>query len=415
MKSEYVHEEVVGEHWYPFSGYNEGEPPTTTRTWDRSFSNDLIISEPHHASLLGKVMEDLGGPFHVVKRSYQEYNSLGKASLLDFSKEAGAPTGSGWRGHYRYPQVAYTPGWNNSTFPDPAISSASQLDRYGTEAVSIVAPTKAEFDFSTAVGEAMSDGLPSLTGLRDLKSRASTAQRAGSAYLNKEFGWVPLVNDIQGMCRAIANAESIWEKYAADSGRLLKRKFSWPDENSSDETTSFDQIAAPLLEDGFYAGSGFTGTLKVTRTRHVKRWFEGTFMYHIPDRGDDIGRFKSAARKILGIDLTPEVLWNLAPWSWAADWQGNVGDCLANSANLGTDKLVMPWAYVMETTTESHEFQLTNMRYTSYPGPATLRQTFTTVVKLRQKATPYGFGFDLTQLTPRQIAILVALGLSKGR
>jgi len=336
---------------------------------------------------------------------------------LDFSKEWGAPDGSGWRGHYRYPQVAYTPQFNNATFPDPVLlgSSSTELDQYGTEAVSIVAPTKPEYDLSTAIGELFSDGIPSATGLNDLSSRASNARRAGSAYLNYEFGWKPLVNDIQNLAHTINKAEELWEKYAKNSGRLLTRKFSWPTETSKDVNVYHDRIAAPLLEDGYYDGPGFTGTLTITRERTTKRWFEGSFMYFIPERDNEVLEFRAKARKLLNVDLTPEVLWNLAPWSWALDWQGNIGNVLANNAAFGSDKLVMPRAYVMETTTESHEFQLTGMRYTSYPGEQTLRQTFTTVVKKRQKATPYGFGFDLTELTPRQIAIMVALGLSKGR
>jgi len=176
MKSRPSNEVIVGSHWYPFSGYNEGEPPTTTREWTRSFSDDLVLSSNHHVSLLGEGNLDIGGPFEVHRRYYTEYSTLGKQSVLDFSKEWGAPDGSGWRGHYRYPQVAYTPQFNNATFPDPVLlgSSSTELDQYGTEAVSIVAPTKPEYDLSTAIGELFSDGIPSATGLNDLSSRHRT-------------------------------------------------------------------------------------------------------------------------------------------------------------------------------------------------------------------------------------------------
>jgi hypothetical protein len=44
--------------------------------------------------------------------------------------------------------------------------------------------------------------------------------------------------------------------------------------------------------------------------------------------------------------------------------------------------------------------------------PLTL--TVKTVGKARRRATPFGFGFDMTALTGRQSAILGALGISRG-
>jgi len=41
--------------------------------------------------------------------------------------------------------------------------------------------------------------------------------------------------------------------------------------------------------------------------------------------------------------------------------------------------------------------------------------TFTTEVKLRRRATPFGFGLNLSSLTNQQKAILAALGLSRIR
>jgi len=41
------------------------------------------------------------------------------------------------------------------------------------------------------------------------------------------------------------------------------------------------------------------------------------------------------------------------------------------------------------------------------------RVTRSQVTRQRVPATPYGFGFDMTALTGRQTAILVALGLAR--
>ncbi len=413
LKSQVIRKERDSQHWFPYQGDFRVDPPTHTNKLVQAYSNDLVISQSNHASLLGKVRENLGGNFQVIKRHYVESSTLPNGAV-DFNEYPGDPRGGPYdQGHWTTPVFAYASSFGNSMFPSITGSSAEAMDRYGTEAIALVAPTKPEFDSATAIGEFMGEGIPSFTGLKDLEARSSTAKRAGSAYLNEEFGWAPLVNDVMNLTQTISNASQLWDEYKKNSGRLLHRNHSWPTTTDEDVIDFGLDWPVPRFDLNFYAGDG-RGHLRCKRTKTVKRWFEGVFQYFVPE-GNGISEGRSYAKKLFGADLTPETLWNLAPWSWAADWVGNVGNVLAASSALGTDRLVMPWAFVMETTTESHAFTLSDCSFESYPGSHTLRQTFTTTVKQRQKATPYGFGFDLETLTPRQIAILVALGLSKGR
>jgi hypothetical protein len=113
------------------------------------------------------------------------------------------------------------------------------------------------------------------------------------------------------------------------------------------------------------------------------------------------------------VQLTPEVLWNLSPWSWAADWFANTGDVLHNISAFRDDGLVMPYAYIMRKRTHIVEQDLdgyTLRRLGPQPG---VSQRFTTTVKSRHKATPWGFGLNPLSFTVRQWAITTALGLSK--
>jgi hypothetical protein len=414
VRQRWHHQEDVRKEWYPYFGDYRFRDPDGMTPIVRNWSDDLLISQGNPVERLGKIKAEIGGNFHVIRRIYSEHSSLG--DKRDFGRVANAnPDEAPGFGHWRSPQYAYSSSFNNNIFPTVVGSTADAMDRYGTEAIAAVIPTKSKFDLSTALGEFVSDGgLPTLTGLNELKSRASTARRAGSAYLNEEFGWAPLVSDVRKLCHTISHASGIWNKYVEGSGRLMHRKYSWPLKDDWDLQDLGRTVPAPNFDLTAFKGAAGQGQLYVRRHHSQRRWFEGTFMYHVPDKGDKIGRGASMARKLLGIDLTPEVLWNLAPWSWAADWQGNIGDVLTANAAMQRDNLVMPWAYVMETTTESHEFELSGVQYQTYPGEQSFRQVFTTIVKLRQKASPYGFGFDLTKLTPRQIAVLVALGLSKG-
>jgi len=117
--------------------------------------------------------------------------------------------------------------------------------------------------------------------------------------------------------------------------------------------------------------------------------------------------------KLWGLRISPELLWELTPWSWAADWVGNVGEVIHNLSAFSNDKLVLRWGYIMFKYTCRDTYLLEGVRLKGMPsGPVS--QTFVTQVKKRNRATPYGFGLDPAAFTTRQWAILGALGISRG-
>lgn len=124
---------------------------------------------------------------------------------------------------------------------------------------------------------------------------------------------------------------------------------------------------------------------------------------------------RAEANKLLGTRLTPEVLWNLAPWSWAADWITNTGDVLHNISMFAQDGLVLRYGYVMEETIIERTWTLHGVGFKSSPGPYNFSSTLREIHKVRRKATPFGFGVSEEAFTPRQYSILAALGMSRGR
>jgi hypothetical protein len=106
--------------------------------------------------------------------------------------------------------------------------------------------------------------------------------------------------------------------------------------------------------------------------------------------------------------MTPEVLWNLAPWSWAVDWFTNTGDVVRNISEIGSNGLVLRDAYLM------HHAGLVTVDHATHPDiVGHLETTRTVEIKLRRESTPYGFGFPFEGLSLQQKAIITALGLSK--
>jgi hypothetical protein len=277
--------------------------------------------------------------------------------------------------------------------------SQAQLYADATTAIARIEPTQPAFDLAVTIGELRAEGLPNLPGTATRES-AKAAKAAGSEYLNVEFGWLPLVRGVRDFAKTVAKSDKILSSYQEQSNQVLKRSYEWPTE-SSVQAYSCSHVMNPGV--GFFTGGGHYE--RVFR----RKWLEAEFIYYLPTGGSRTAknqRFVSYARKLLGVDLSPEVLWNLSPWSWAADWFGNAGDIMHNISAFGTDGLVMRNGYIMchsgKETVDSG----------SFAGQYQVRNLMSER-KTRHVAHPYGFGVSDGDLSSRQIAIMAALGLSR--
>jgi hypothetical protein len=288
----------------------------------------------------------------------------------------------------------------------------------GTKAISKCLPTNPVVDGATFLGE-LKSGLPKLVGRELFKSKFKDYRKVGSEYLNIEFGWKPLVSDLQDAAKAVTGSEKILDQLHRDSGRNIRRRFVFPEERTS-TTTTVSARSAPQNGQAVYSqlwrSSGGVPLSIVTEVT-TKTWFSGCFTYHL-DMGTTlksrIARQAAEARKLYGLELTPAVVWNLAPWSWLADWEGSIGDVLHNVSRFSQDGLVMRYGYIMQQKDAKVTYTLPyNGRFKSGPMvPLTL--TVTSQSKVRRRATPFGFGVDMTALNGRQLSILGALGISRG-
>jgi hypothetical protein len=273
------------------------------------------------------------------------------------------------------------------------------------------------FSLATALGELYNDGLPSLVGstIYRTKSFAKKGKALGGEYLNVEFGWKPLVSDLKSLCKVIVQAREKLAVYEKNRGRYLGRHFEFPPEITTVETTLTSSPPYPPLHSGFYSGSSSRPRYRTRETRR-DTWFTGGYEYYLPpvsDSREALIRYSSLAEKLLGLQLTPEVLWNLAPWSWLSDWFSNFGNVLSATSNLSKDNCVLRHGYIMSTVRTRDVYVHPGVILKQQGSTGVISQTFETTSKARRRATPYGFGVTWTGFSPRQIAILAALGISR--
>lgn len=371
--------------------YRPSSPTTLSAITRRKLrSNDLITSENHPGWRKATWKEDRGGPFEVVKREYLSPIFL----PYDWGDWYG-PTQGGFK---------TVEGDNlNNQFPDAKSIGDQELRGLGAAAINIVAPTMPRTQLLTFLGE-LREGLPNLTGTA-ISHDGLGATSVASEYLNYQFGVLPTVSDVTSLADVWGNSQTLWDNYAANSGKLRRRRLVFPPTIESWTTQSVEPVVPhPLV------GVHWCDTLTLDVVRR-QTWFSGSFIYYVPT--NPFQREASRLHYLFGVGYqdVPATAWELVPYSWLVDWVSNTGTVLENLSAFATDGLVMPYGYICETTVHSKYKRM--VRTTG--DRAEFNFGFRTTRKKRIKASPYGFDVDWPNLSTRQLGILAALGITRAR
>lgn len=301
----------------------------------------------------------------------------------------------------------------------PWTTSNTEAMSYGARAIKATQPLRPNASAAQFVGE-LFEGLPSMAGLALLKERANVFRGAGSEYLNVQFGWIPFLSDLRKFATALRRATAILSQLERDSGKVVRRRFAFPSQVST--SAPFD---IPITGYGVYAGNRgpYWGYLRnPTPSQSIARtetdvWFSGAYSYAIPTDNSLLSRMQSLSAKsnvLFGSRVTPEVVWELAPWSWLVDWKLGVGNLISNASSFSDDGLVIRYGYLMRHVRSTVQYQSSpQVTNTGSKIPASF-VTVSTERKERLRATPYGFGVSPGSFTDSQWSILGALGLSRG-
>lgn len=313
----------------------------------------------------------------------------------------------------------YQAPFGKPVYPDFIDSSENDLKGYGSTAISRCEPTNQVANASTAIGELMKDKVPNLPVIGSLRSRASAFFKLGDEFLNTAFGWLPLVNDVRQLATGVLELDKILTQYERDSGKVVRRSYYFPVE---EKIVSMDTVpGVALVGNGNFGYGGFyDGQLgeitRVEKTR-VERWFSGAFTYYLPydyESRKKVAKRTGEAQDILGATLDPEVLWNLAPWSWAVDWFTNAGDIFHNVAAFADNGLILRYGYMMEHTVHTITYYHRGPSgLTSGPDGWVPHISFVAETKKRIPAGPYGFDLTWDGLSAFQLGVLGALGITQ--
>lgn len=303
----------------------------------------------------------------------------------------------------------------------------SQLSADGATAISLCNPINPASNLGTGLSETMLEGIPSLPGIKLWQDKTRFLKGIGSEYLNYQFGWAPLKDEVESVRDAARQHRDLLQQYHRGEGSDTHRRFEFPSQVSEKRLpeTAITTAGSMLVTT--------PGTRQISLVKETKKWFEGCFTYGLPSSTDSWRKalgFGSNADQLFGISLSPDILWELTPWSWAVDWFSNAGDVINNVTNFGLAGLVMRYGYMMEESIERVVAEgvgpkLRNSYYgTDYRGihfqgskddvPTGSYSVGTEcVTKRRFPANPFGFGIGWQDLSPTQLAITAALGITR--
>lgn len=252
------------------------------------------------------------------------------------------------------------------------------------------------------------------------------ARASGEEYLNFVFGWKPFVQDLQAFYTLCKGIDASIQKLVDENRKNIRRRTSF-----GTSTVVVPSVAGaghgswnqPMVSCGGYSvppsGTGVTSVSRVTKTT-TRTWFVAGYRYHIPNTTSWLWKGRAVAA-LFGAFPTPELLWNVTPWTWLIDWFEDVGSLAGYFSPTAVDALVTRYAFTMRTTriveecvanTRLDPAATSNRQWSGCAG--VLRTLRTRVTKQRGTGwAPFGTSQNLPSLNAKQVAILAALGLSR--
>lgn len=318
-----------------------------------------------------------------------------------------------WRGPL-IPEMPSTPYLQG--YPSRERAGDSYTVATGQRAINATAPTGPQANVATAIGEMTRDGLPSMLGMAAYRSKGNLARAAGSEYLNVQFGWLPLIADLRKVVKSLKKAHKTVAQLQRDNGRVVRRRIAFEADVTSSESV-YNGYQNPYQDSSLehFIASGQAQVHVMNRTER-SAWFSGAYSYSIPTDNslmERLSRYDTMANVILGSRLTPETLWELAPWSWLVDWQFGIGTALSAATRMSEDSLVIRYGYLMVKTTRDTMYSVGSTTTVDGQTLPACHLNLRSEVKERVRATPYGFGLNTAGFSLDKIKILGALGLSR--
>ncbi|DAD51466.1 maturation protein, partial [ssRNA phage Gerhypos.4_19] len=254
--------------------------------------------------------------------------------------------------------------------------------------------------------------------------KVMTPKRIADQFINQQFGWAPFLSDVKSFGDIYFKAQQIFDKIRRENGRGVRQHVEvYKDEDVSDIVpytvlSGPDSFAIPCFPVAF-PGSFFlrSPAYRVYETNSLSIHASGKFSYYRPEFDDSLGEYNSFWNEFLryitvsGLRPTPSNIYKAIPWTWLADWVSSLGARIQRLSDEALDSVVAQYFYItaLRKVTRTMEVELPF-------AEGFKRFKFEVSYQSKQRVSadnPYGFRLSWSDLSPRQLTILAALGISK--
>jgi len=245
-------------------------------------------------------------------------------------------------------------------------------------------------------------------------------------FLNYQFGWVPFINDIYKFCDVAISGQVYIDEVTRNNNTWVKRVRAIQDEETDTLITRNYTIGCfptggkilSMMEDVNVNGNNCKAHYELREIIKTHVWCEGSFKYYRPEFDHNLSSYDDNMTQIqryltlYGARLNPSVVYQATPWTWLIDWFADIGDHIDRATDWAYDSMVSKYMYLMHHHLREFKFIQTCH---FLDGAKTFEWSRFSEAKQRQKAdNPYNFCLSWQNLTPRQLAILAALGITRG-
>lgn len=389
--------------------------------------NDLWISRGNART---KKSWSGGGNFEVAKIQYKG-NLVGPTLTISLPKP---PFGLGVKAYtvktIMKEGLTHPPNYGTGLASTHAFESNQLIQQYEATGRARTDPGKPLANTAQAIAELYRDGFK-LVGKQLIDWKRSGAsfgalgKALGGEWLNLQFGVFPTVRDFVAGAAAIVKMDAAVAKLKRESGKTIRRRTTLKDTTTVSE--SFITRGWPFAEyewDGVIPDCVGTTNLSVLTIVREKVWYVARYKYTMQPSPSPLSDLVTRA-KLAGLVPSASLAWELLPWSWLADWFGNIGDVMKNMSPSAADNLVTLHSYLMKETetrviitkSGTYRFRGDTEGPLYHSGPS---GSFHNVFERREirkirvgGRNPYGFYFGWADLSTYQQSLLAALGLSR--
>jgi len=335
-------------------------------------------------------------------------------SFLNLVPSLGTGTGTGKA--YFLPATWY----GQPAIPSDMTLTDSQVRVQGTSAMNWSRPGYVGSSALTASAELGQEGIPMTPRVDEWKRKAGALRNISKTHLAVQFGWLPILAEIQAFAQRVTHQNAIVaDAYKRARSNCIHVGYRFPTVSLPPTISTFTNTTPGNWETGALAiGESLAGSVATAMT--VDSWFEGSWQSFLPGYGQDkdeehLEESSAKARLLLGPFLSPKLIWELAPWSWAIDWMTNTEDILDAFSNVLNDGMVLRNAYIMcHFKSDVYAGYGPNASYKGTTRSVTPGSAHRVIETKRRFASVPFFGFgSVGELSVRQLSILAALGIAK--